>query len=198
MCNPHIDLDLVGDLEHDRSKRRKPMGDMTTNADILESITNDACVALFEAYALSLKRVPVTIDSQEGLMYCGVIGYTGSQIRGTLMLATSTEPIGRTSPSTDATPHEWVGELTNQLLGRIKTRLTRRGVIIHMSTPVVLRGQHLAPIPRSEHDLNPVVFASSAGIVCVWMDAECARGVVLADMEESVDAAMEEGTGMLF
>jgi CheY-specific phosphatase CheX len=189
---------LARDLEHDRFLRRKPMGDMTTNADILESITNEACVALFEAYALSLKRVAVTMESQEGLMHCGVIGYTGSQIRGTLMLATSSEPVGRTSPSSDASPHEWVGELTNQLLGRIKTRLTRRGVIIHMSTPVVLRGQHLAPVPRSEHDLNPVVFASPAGIVCVWMDAECAKGVVLADMEESLDAAMEEGTGMLF
>ena len=174
------------------------MGDMTTNGDILGSITNEACIALFQAYSLPLKPVAVTIESQEGLMYCGVIGYTGGQIRGTLMLATSSEPIGRTTPAAEASPHEWVGELTNQLLGRIKTRLTRRGVIIHMSTPVVLRGQHLAPIPRSEHDLNPVVFSSPAGIVCVWMDAECAKGIVLADMEESPDAAMEEGTGMLF
>jgi hypothetical protein len=30
------------------------------------------------------------------------------------------------------------------------------------------------------------------------MDAEYAKGIVLANLEESANAAMEEGTGMLF
>jgi hypothetical protein len=173
------------------------MGD-TSNADVLESITNEACISLFAAYSLSLNRVAPNIDPDDGLMYCGVVGYTGSEIRGTLMLATSSEPIGRTSPSSQASPREWVAELTNQLLGRVKTRLTRRGVTIHMSVPVVLRGQHLAPLGRTELDLHPLVFSSCAGVVCVWLDAEYPKGVVLADLTESAEAAMEEGTGMLF
>jgi CheY-specific phosphatase CheX len=168
-----------------------------TNSEILETLTHEACISLFEAYSLSLVRTTADVQQSEGLMYCGVIGYTGAEVRGTLMLATTSEPIGRTSPSRDASPREWVAELTNQLLGRIKTRLVRRGVTIHMSTPVVLRGQHLAPLsPRAE--LSPIVFSSQAGVVCVWMEAEFAKGIALDEMVETADAAMEEGTGMLF
>jgi hypothetical protein len=45
-----------------------------------------------------------------------------------------------------------------------------RGATIALSTPVVLRGVKLSPLPRT--DVQPVVFESTAGRVLVWLEVE--------------------------
>jgi hypothetical protein len=65
---------------------------------------------------------------------------------------------------------DWVGELSNQLVGRLKAKLMARGATIALSTPVVLRGVRLSPLPRT--DVAPVVFDSPAGRVLVWVEVE--------------------------
>jgi hypothetical protein len=167
-----------------------------SNEQIIEKVVNDACLSLFEDYALPLRRThegEFAADSE--LLYCGVVGYSGDQMRGTLLLATSREPLGRTSPTTDASLREWIAELTNQLLGRIKNKLLPRGVTLHLSTPIVLRGQHLAPMPHAE--LRPFAFVCEGGHVCVWFDSELAAGIDLAVVVETEGLA-EEGTSTMF
>jgi hypothetical protein len=117
------------------------------------------------------------------------------EIRGAILLATSREPLGRTSPVNDTSFREWIAELSNQLLGRLKNKLLKRGVVLHMSTPVVLRGQHLTPLTRNE--LKPLVFDCDNGCVCVWMDVELTEGVDLTVVQEGA-AMMNEGEGLLF
>lgn len=168
-----------------------------TNEAIIETTVSDACISLFDDYKLPLLRVPadqVTDDDSE-LLYCGVVGFSGEQMRGSLLLATSREPLGRTSPTSDASFREWIAELSNQLLGRIKNKLIPRGVTLHLSTPIVLRGQHLAPIPHTT--LVPFAFRCDGGFVCVWFDAELVQGVDLSQVEESA-GLINEGESMLF
>ena len=167
-----------------------------SNEEILDSANTESCLSLFDDYKLPLVRVPLDqIKGDPELLYCAVVGFSGDQMRGSVLLATSREPLGRTSPTTDASFREWIAELSNQLLGRIKNKLIPRGVTLHLSTPVVLRGQHLAPVTRAE--LVPVVFNCDDGHVCVWFDCEQNPGLDLSQVNEEA-AMITEGESMLF
>jgi hypothetical protein len=166
------------------------------NEEILEQTISAACVSLFEDYQLPLRRVKEgQVHDGTPLLFCGVVGFGGEQMKGSLLLATSREPLGRTSPTTDASLREWIAELSNQLLGRIKNKLLSRGVTFHLLTPVVLRGEHIAPVSRAE--LVPFMFVCDGGYVCVWVDSELAPGVDLTNIIEG-GGAVGEGTSTLF
>lgn len=167
-----------------------------TNEAIIEDTVSESCISLFEDYSLPITRwATESLEGDSELLYCGVVGFSGEQMRGSLLLATSREPLGRTSPTTDASFREWIAELSNQLLGRIKNKLIPRGVTLHLSTPIVLRGQHLAPIPHSK--LLPFTFRCEGGFVCVWFDAEITEGVDLSRIDEA-SGLITEGESMLF
>ncbi|MET0386533.1 MAG: chemotaxis protein CheX [Polyangiales bacterium] len=169
---------------------------MSPNDEVIEACVNEACLGLFTDYSLPLVRIQgEALQQMEPLLYCGVVGFSGDQLRGAVLLATSREPLGRTSPSSDSSLREWIAELANQLLGRIKNRLLPRGVTIHLSTPIVLRGAHIAPVSRSE--LVPYAFSCDGGNVCVWFDSEIAPGVDLTQVVDTEGLAAE-GTSTLF
>jgi CheY-specific phosphatase CheX len=167
-----------------------------TNEEIIELLACEACISLFSDYSLELRRVEtVSWATDTELLFCVVVGFTGDQIRGSILLATTREPLGRTAPVNDTSFREWIAELANQLLGRIKNKLVRRGVVLHVSTPVVLRGVHLTPLTRT--DLKPIVFDCDDGCVCVWLDAELVKGVDLTVIHEDAGVIVE-GDGLLF
>jgi hypothetical protein len=167
-----------------------------TNEEIVDTLMSEACISLFSDYSLQLRRIDAAAATGDtDFLYCGVVGFTGDQMRGAILLATTREPLGRTSPVSDTSFREWVAELSNQLLGRLKNKLLTRGVVLHMSTPVVLRGQHLTPLTRNE--LRPLVFDCDNGCVCVWVDAELTKGVDLNVVQED-SGSIGEGEGMLF
>jgi hypothetical protein len=166
------------------------------NAEVIEQAVSESCISLFEDYSLPLKAADAAkLGDGPPLLFCGVVGFSGDQMRGTLLLATSREPLGRTSPTSDASLREWIAELSNQLLGRIKNKLISHGVTLHLSTPIVLRGQHLAPL--SANELVPFSFVCDGGCVCVWFDADLAEGTDLTQNVE-LEGAIGEGTSMLF
>jgi CheY-specific phosphatase CheX len=88
-----------------------------------------------------------------------------------------------------------VGELTNQLIGRIKNRLLRRGVEVYITTPVVLRGRQLA-LDADGAIPTPMFFAGARGGVAVWIDTDADGEVTFCDDVE-LDVA-EEGSALLF
>lgn len=167
-----------------------------TNEEVIDQTVTSSCTSLFADYSLPLERIDLQTQPEKfEIVYCGIVGFTGDQMRGALLLATSAEPLGRTLPSTDASLREWIAELSNQLLGRIKNRLVAHGVTLHMSTPTVLRGQHMAPV--SATPLIPYTFSSGGGIVCVWVDAEMVPGVDLTQVTGEAEV-ISEGSGFLF
>jgi CheY-specific phosphatase CheX len=169
---------------------------ISSNNDIIEKCVSEACITLFTDYSLPLERMTSeAAPAEHPLLFCGVIGFSGDQMRGTMLLATSKEPLGRTSPSTDASLREWLAELANQLLGRVKNRLFTHGVHLHMSTPIVLRGEHISPVSQAE--LVPFSFVCDGGVVCVWFDVDVTPGVDLTQSVETESVAAE-GTGFLF
>jgi CheY-specific phosphatase CheX len=87
---------------------------------------------------------------------------------------------------------DWIAELANQLAGRIKNKLLAHGAEVYVNTPVVLRGEHLAPLPRQE--LLPLTFSTDGGNVFVWIELETNSDVSLGPPA----VALAEGETLLF
>jgi CheY-specific phosphatase CheX len=134
----------------------------------IQSLAGSACVELMKAYGVELTSAEGWGDSDE-IMYSGVMGFVGDRVRGTCLLAAPQGTVIAAAPQ-EASARDWVGELANQLVGRLKAKLIARGATIALSTPVVLRGVKLSPVPRTE--VQPVVFQSTAGKVLVWLEVE--------------------------
>jgi hypothetical protein len=164
----------------------------------IDDLLFDCCCELFSAYELETQprhcsEFPVT----DALCVCGVMGFGGKLVRGSLVLAATREPLERTNPDGFGSQRDWVCELSNQLMGRIKNRLLSAGVEILLATPAGLSGVNLAPTQSRLR--APQVFAAADGFVCVWIDYECAAGFELAvPPAASSEAALPEGEMVLF
>lgn len=167
-----------------------------TSTQIFETLVVQACVDLFAAYGVTLTG---TTDPPggDGFALCGVIGFSTDGAGGMLMLAVSGEPFGASAPIGAGPRRAWIAELANQLLGRVKNRALAHGATLTLATPLVLRGQHLAPVPRVE--LEPHQFrASTGGHVCLWFEVETDDGFALSAQPADVSGAVHEGDALLF
>jgi CheY-specific phosphatase CheX len=181
------------------------MGQELEIQPFFEHVAAAACQELFSRYGVAVQRAaeddqPVSPD----FLLCSVIGFTGRDVRGTLVLALTEELSGSSNPIAGAqaggrgdraTQRDWVGELSNQLLGRIKIELLKCGVEIYLNVPAVLLGQHLAPLPRSQ--LKPLKFTLEKGAAAVWVEIEARPGFTIepAKTDEQGPAA---GDALLF
>ena len=163
-------------------------------ANTVTEIIGSACQELFEAYGLPLTALTDADQVPGTLVLCGIMGFVGSGVRGACLLAGTREPFEKSRPSEGAL-RDWVGELTNQLMGRVKLKLLRRGAEIALTTPIVLQGEHIAPLPRQH--LLPSIFAASAGHVLVWLELETKPGFELGvESDEELEPA--EGEALFF
>jgi hypothetical protein len=91
-----------------------------------------------------------------------IIGLGGPKLRGSLVLSipgpllAQSNPVGGTQPAELA---DWLGELANLLLGKIKSRLLSHDVLVELSTPLTISATDL----RFEFASPPVVYEFRAG-----------------------------------
>jgi len=139
--------------------------------EVLHELVPLALVEVFAAYGVSLREQakpdPFESMSATEAIAAGVVGFTGPSLRGTLVMAAPFElianarpararqqPLSRKSSADWIFVRDWVGELANQVLGRIKNRLHLYGVAFDVSPPAALSGSTLAfaapkgPAPR--------------------------------------------------
>jgi hypothetical protein len=164
----------------------------------IDDLVFDCCRELFAAYELDM--IPCDrsdFPPTEALAVCGVMGFGGKSMRGALVLATTREPLERTNPDCCGSQRDWVCELANQLMGRVKNRLLARGVEILLATPAGLSGENLSPAPGKLR--APQVFAAANGFVCVWIDCELMDGFELRTSSlPQAESAIPEGKAVLF
>ncbi|HEY6038108.1 MAG TPA: chemotaxis protein CheX [Kofleriaceae bacterium] len=160
--------------------------------DSIARLVEESCIALFSDYRIAIARSEERAQSE--VAFCGVIGFTGPDMRGSLMLACSREPLVLAQISGDAMMRDWLAELTNQLLGRVKNRLLAFGTVIHSALPVVLAGERIAPI--STQPLGHL-FTADGGVVSVWFDTELRDDFVLAPVDNPAPIG-REGETILF
>lgn len=80
----------------------------------------------------------------------GLIGFGGSQMKGMLVIQCSPLFLKKSHPSVamgipvlDADLDDWLGEIANQVLGRLKNLLLAFEVKLELSTPSVISGESL-------------------------------------------------------
>lgn len=172
---------------------------MSSTDQIHQQVTNlgaEACAELFAAYGLTLSPPShVWVASNEPLL-CGIVGFVGRSLRGTCLLSGGYAPLQSSCPE-GGRLSDWVGELANQLAGRIKTKFLARSVEVALTTPVVLRGVRLEPLPLRH--LEPTIFSSADGDIMVWVEVEAATGFQFGSERPGGGAGhAEEGEMLLF
>jgi hypothetical protein len=171
---------------------------MATNQETVDSLVAEHCLKLFADYKLEIHpdEAAATL-AREPFLLCGITGFTSRNMRGALVLATTREPLDRTNPADKASHRDWICELSNQLLGRVKNEMLTCGVQIHVSPPIALRGEHLWS-PVLQRPRVAEIFTAREGMVCVWVDCEFDEGFELPESGTFPVARLAEGEALLF
>jgi CheY-specific phosphatase CheX len=164
-----------------------------TNAEIIDEVIQLAAVELLRAYGVAAQPTKVAVVAED-FSCAAAVGFTGSTMRGSLLIAVPSEISRRTCPLPSHAYRAWVAELSNQLLGRIKSKLLSYGVELHVTIPVVIPARLLTPC--SSPDLVAHRFTSEAGDVLVWFDYEAVAGLTLVKVTDLQD--YPEGTAVFW
>lgn len=169
---------------------------MTDLRDILDPLVPDCTAGLFRAYGVEVRES----ERPAPLEHVAVLGFEGEGLHGTFGLGISQDLLERSAGcplGAKGVPHEdWLAELANQLLGRVKNRLAAHGANLGLAQPLVLRGVRLE-IAHPE-EIWSRGFETDHGQACVWLDVHVEPGVTITERPDpSVQAAME-GDVILF
>ena len=95
--------------------------------------------------------------SSAEFQWTGIIGFSGDLIRGSFAvtcqagLLNHTHPnVGMRMPVEEADRVDWLGEIANQLLGRIKNLTLEYSVNFSLSAPSVVKGQALEVVGQDK------------------------------------------------
>jgi len=166
---------------------------MTVLHDTLREVLRGKACELFADYGVQC--APDAEHQETGRLLCGILGFTGDRLCGSVVISATHAAIADSNPIRDGATRAWVAELTNQLVGRFKNALLRYGVEVAMSVPVVLTAAHLTPLPQTCND--PIRLTVGGGFVAIWLEVEHDAELALAEPSpESAIAA--EGEAMMF
>lgn len=118
----------------------------------------------------------VLVSASEGSI-AATVGFTSAEVRGAVVTMTSAKLIAaawprelRSSAPGERDISDWAGELTNQLVGRLKNRLAASGLVLVQSTPTVIVGRHLDKAAATGTLARRYVFQGAEGVLVVCLD----------------------------
>jgi CheY-specific phosphatase CheX len=167
----------------------------------LDEVLRDCAVALFDAYGIRAGFQGAIESPPQDTELAGSIGLVGAGISGSILVATTAAVLratGQTDGSRESTC-DWVGELANQLAGRLKNQLLRYGVELNVSTPVVIEGKALQVRGARRSSTRFFRLESDHGCIAVGIDMKSAPGLELnLAMDPEPEADTVEGDLLLF
>lgn len=127
--------------------------------------------SLLATYGLAIERAGAA-DALSRSASLAVVRFAGEQMHGTLLLDASPALLARTYPASggatsESDLYDWLAELANLLLGRIKRELVGRGVVIQLGTPTLVSGDAV-PFGAEPHN---TVIVCQLGAEMVWAQA---------------------------
>jgi hypothetical protein len=141
-----------------------------TTSSLLIDMAAASWIELMAAYGVELTAAAwgwQARDEEEKLF--GVIGFSGKGIRATCLIGAE-QRLVEASCRSRGRARDWISELANQLVGRLKMKLVSHGVSVTMTTPLALSGVRVTPLPR--FGLEPVAFNSAHGAALLWLELE--------------------------
>lgn len=153
----------------------------------------------------AMLTLPVTVSQDPGIAgdhdLVAIVGFAGEKLRGCVGVAATSVAVMSIHPlGPDADQHgrpavDWLGEIANQLLGRVKHRLSGYSLEIAPSTPVVLRGLQIRVartqpgVPRCYRVMTP------GGPLITWIDVS---SEIADDFELTLGATADAAPGESF
>jgi hypothetical protein len=171
-----------------------------SNAELLNGLMEQSTREFFQSRNVTLHASSATTCLIE---HASAIGFSSKEIRGVVGVGMETETLQRivaTQPliSGRVPPDDWLGEAANQLLGRFKNKLMSYGAIVSVALPMILRGMRMQFVAVGTEGLWTETVDSSAGPICVWLDARISEGVTLTLSTDPDAQSAAEGEMMLF
>jgi hypothetical protein len=141
----------------------------------LKSGATQAGVDLFLAYGIELRSTlsrvePAKAKRRKDLAFLSIAGFAGPHFSGFVGLGVA-ETLLRRSNDTQSSSYDWMAELANQFVGRIKNRLLKQGIVIHRTPPAVVQG-YAPSLFYSMVDFKPVALTDDSDAVFIWMKLE--------------------------
>lgn len=164
--------------------------------EILMNVARESCQEFFARKGIHLRPVAEPTRPPAPLDLCGVVAFSGRGVRGAIVLSGAATLMRMSCPHTDAPARDWVGELANQLVGRIKHQLRRYHLDLFVTAPAVLRGEHLPPVRRGER--WQVTLDCPVGVVRVWLEAQVSSSFSMLDRPDPTCSGPVEGDTLLF
>jgi CheY-specific phosphatase CheX len=134
--------------------------DMTALDEILTRALRLALGGIHEAY---VAQDPGPQESRCDV--AALVKFRGPVMRGSLVLMTASAEAAKTlrppPPVSELLVRDWVGELANQILGRIKNRLLEHGLSFDPGMPRVVWGPDLERAVHSDPGDDVLVFEAS-------------------------------------
>lgn len=153
--------------------------------DLLASVTCD----LFHAYGVAAhvtSAEPAPMDEH----LCSVLGVTGEEFSGSVLIVVEARVLAASNPTPEVPDAKWLAEVTNQVVGRFKNELVRRGVDVALAIPVVLRATKLLPLMS---DGTPVRLEVGGGAMSLWLEYEGNP-----ELRDAVADVPREGEALMF
>ena len=173
-----------------------------TSVKTLDAVVEGAVRALFEGLGIELDVVPAVARTSDDIG--ASIGFTSPTLRGAVVLISTRKLVHRALPdevregATDEHIADWMGELANQLLGRIKNKLFPLGVALEMSTPTVIFGIDIARKDTRSSVRRFLAFQHQGEPLAVFLDAVAAPDFAFSSPESAVAVGIAEGELALF
>lgn len=164
------------------------------DSETIAALVDANARALFETYGAPLAQ---SDGVSTATTYAAIIGYSGRELSGSLCITTVPEVAAKTYGA--EAPADWLGELANQLLGRLKTDLAKRGAEVFLTTPLVLKGYRLEVCANDEDGIETVLqdYQSEEGPVRVMLQYEFKQGCNLTPTQH-VENALDVSEAILF
>jgi hypothetical protein len=165
---------------------------------LLDDLSGSRLLELFEAYGVHLVAADIGQVAGKTLDCCGLVGFSGQGIRGSLAVAGSNALLAASNPAPGGAPRDWVGELANQLMGHVKSRLLGHKVEVFVSIPILLRGERVALEVRGLSWPRIFADASGTGHVALWVDVETTPEFQMTSEEDPTLSGLGGGEVLIF
>ena len=169
------------------------------NLEIFGGITEGCAEALFESQGYANVRCRALSErnpcNEPGL--AGIVGFTGEGVSGTVVLAATWQGVRwvLNSQKHAPDPRDWLREMSNQLVGRIKNQLLRYECTVYVTTPISLSGSNLHVGPSDDSTGMAFEVQVQGEPITIWLDIAQADWFQIGEASQDV---LTEGDLMLF
>jgi CheY-specific phosphatase CheX len=155
-------------------------------------------------YSIEVRHIEAATGRAEllGHQVAGIAGFTGDDASGMIAVRAASALVQASLPTESrgaaepAMLGDWIAELVNQLLGRTKNKLLRRGVRLHVTPPSYAIADDLIVLSCDRERTSWLTVETANGPLVVMLELHLRPDVTL--VEDSGETAQAEGELVLF